>query len=74
MLGTQARSRISSYDGQADERLTNSRVDTLGQHLYFKRQMRPDDLERLLDPHLDLWDCECTILAKDIEGHHKHIR
>ena len=63
------RSRISSGDDQADERLADSQVDTLGQHVYFERCMILDDLERLLDPRLDPRDCERTILAGDFEGH-----
>ena len=68
------KSSISRCDDATDESFAYSRIDALCKHLNFESWMIPDDLERLLDPHLDPRDCECTILAKDTEGHHRHVR
>ena len=67
-------SRKSSCDDETDESFAYSRIETLCQHFRLEIRVIYHNLERVLDPRVDLLNCERAILAKDVQGHYRHVR
>ena len=66
-------SRKSSCDDEIDKSFAYSRIETLRQHFHLENRVTYHGLERPLDPRVDLLNCERAILAKDVEGHYRHV-